>query len=145
LNQENITNLVLQFNHSTKFEHLAPCKDAVHYLKVIKRKGYHVVAISSCTEDPDAVQRRKKNLKALYNGSIDSVICLGLGACKKDVLMRFPPSIWIDDNPINVRVGKSVGHASYIMKRPWNTPQLLRETKDQLDVLDGWKDVEKLL
>ena len=140
LNPAEIQNLVLQFNHSDHFGDLDPCDGTHEALHFIKSCGYHVVGISSCTDDVDALEKRKRNLVAHFGGNIDHVVCLPLGACKKDVLRKFPPSIWIDDNPDNAVAGIDVGHFGFVMKRPWNAAQVC-DNDGSLPVFDGWKDV----
>jgi hypothetical protein len=121
LDTEIILNLISDFNHSEAFANLLPYEDAIEPLKIIKSNGYHVVAISSCTDNAHAVERRKKNLFQHFQNLIDYVICLPLGTNKKEILSRFEYScVFIDDNPNNVMEGEDVGHLSILMNRPWN-------------------------
>lgn len=141
---DSVRNLVSEFNHSAYFEHLKPCAYSETALREIKNAGFHIVTISSCTDNVDAIKKREVNLAQVFGNSIDVIICLALGSCKKNVLATFPPCIWIDDNPVNVRVGNSLGHKSYIMKRPWNATQLMEDAFD-LDVLTDWNHAKKVI
>jgi len=141
-----INRLVLDFNHSSDFGHLIPCNGAQKALANIKRMGFHVVAISSCTDNAQAVELRKNNLRNCFGNSIDHVICLPLGSCKKTTLAKFPPSIWVDDNPENVLAGVEFGHHGFVMKRPWNGLNDMKDDRfNDLPIFQDWKDVETYL
>jgi len=135
-----VRDLVLHFNHSDLFEHLDPCEEAIGGLRYIKSRGFHIVAISSCTDDKEAYAKRFKNLKRHFGKFIDYVVCLPLGSSKTEVLRNFPPSIWIDDNPENVAAGAALNHFSFVMKRPWNEASL--GDSEDLPVFSSWNDVK---
>lgn len=134
--------LVRQFNSSPAFQDIQPRVDSQAVLKRVKRAGYHIVALSSCGDDPVTWKRREECLKMNFSGCIDRLICLPLGARKKDHLRSFPPAIFIDDAQDNVRDGVEAGHQSYLMQGEVTSEPLEREL---LPVLRGWKDVFRVM
>jgi hypothetical protein len=131
-----VTRLVGLFNSSTRFRNLRPCAGAVDAIRRLRIHRFHVVAISSCLdpENADVIrQHRSANLRQIFGTDIQRVVCVPLGASKKQALAAFPPSVWVDDNPRHVQDGRDVGHRAYLMTRPWSV-----DVKPQCAVRD-WR------
>jgi FMN phosphatase YigB (HAD superfamily) len=132
--------LVRRFNHSHEFGKLKPYRDAQKTLRDLKNKGYHVVAISSCTDCPEAVQKRKKNIEEYFLDMVDLVVCLPLGADKHQVLSEIKNRcIFVDDNPQNVVCAERIGHRGLLMHRPWNA------SFTEVSRIRSWNDVWVIL
>lgn len=140
LTENETRKLILQFNHSDQFQSLKPYDHAKETLSFLKEFGFHIVAISSCTDDHDVFTKRKFNLDTNFPGLIDNLICLPLGSPKIDVLTKFPQSIWIDDNIHNVQDGIKLNHFSFLMKRPWNN-----EPDDDIPFFSSWIDIKNFV
>jgi len=143
LKESEALRLVEVFNESDSFEHILPRAHSQEVLPLFKRAGYHIVAVSSCTNNLDARAKRERCLQRRFNNCVDKVICLPLGASKKEVLRAFPPAIWIDDDIRNVQDGAEVGHRAYLM-----LPEAPSAPVDLLDcegVLHGWLDAKQLI
>lgn len=141
--ESEIKQLVLQFNHSEVFEHLEAYEGASEALSEAKRLGYVVVGISSCTDNKDAAVRRHNNMEKNFGkDAFHKIICLPLGGSKTEILKQFAPSIWIDDNIVNVRVGAACGHKSFLMNRPWNFETPL---DGGIQRIESWEKVVELL
>lgn len=142
ITQEEIQRLVLDFNTSEKFGNLEPYSEAKECLERAKSLGYEIVAISSCTDDIGAISRRCESLQKNFPGCIDDVICLPLNKRKTDVLKKFPPSIFIDDNLSNVKDGINAGHRTFLMKRPWSafTPEML-----VIPMVSNWNEMINII
>lgn len=129
------------FNNSDQFEFLQPNIGAVKAIKLLKSSGFHIVAISSCTDEIEAVEKRRRNLDQVFDGNISKIICLPLGADKTETLARFSSSIWIDDNLRNILAGIRCNHTCYLMETPWNKTLGLKN----IDIFHSWKDIENLI
>ena len=134
-----VLGLIAQFNASAEFGNLTPYVDAVLSLSRIAQRGYHIIAISSCTDVPEAVKLRRNNIQRHFGTDISYILCLSLGYDKKEALSHFRSSLWIDDKPGNVIAGTECGHTSVLMRRPWNRSALDMKT------VSGWREVENLL
>jgi hypothetical protein len=115
-----VRRLILDFNHSADFGALDPVAGSVEALDFIKSAGFYVVAVTSCTDQPQATIRRDDNLQRWFPSLIDEVHCLELGANKRKILAKYPPSIWVDDHVVNAACGKDLGHHSILFQRDGN-------------------------
>lgn len=145
LTDEQVHEIVLRFNHSERFAHLQPCSDSREALAALKSLGWNIVAISSCTDNVEAGERRRENLQKVFGESIDYIFLLPLASCKRSVLKKFSPSLWIDDNAVNVRAGLEMGHNAFLMRRPWNESSLAKQEYEGLPVFEHWNHVLKFV
>lgn len=113
---------ILEFNSGVvpEFGQLAPLPDAVHALATLAERGWDLRVISSATANPAGVALRERHLAECFGPVFTEITCLGIGASKQDVLMALPPSIFIDDLPVNLQAGLAAGHDSYLMTAAHN-------------------------
>ena len=53
------------------------------------------MAITSC--GPDVAKAREPELQEIYSGAFDRVICLPMGASKREVLAEVSPAFYVED------------------------------------------------
>lgn len=110
-----------EFNHSEDFEHLEADEAAIFYLNRLFNQGFLIHAITSCTDDPKAVQRRMDNLERHFGNIFEGVTCLPLRGCKEDALRKHQRgSFWVEDKLENAILGAKVGHRAMLIDRPHN-------------------------
>jgi hypothetical protein len=116
LTEAEMTELVKAFNRSPYFGSLGEVPGARDALLHLNRLGFYTVAISSCITGRETHPEREKNLANAFPGLIGWLHCLPLGACKKAVLSRYPPSYFVDDNLRNVLAGLEAGHRCILFR-----------------------------
>ena len=134
--------LIREFNENDPgFGELEPYADALEVVTRLARMGHDILCLTSCTDKHHAIEMRKKNLYDHFGQIFTGVVCLPLGASKRDILRRAYPSVWIEDNMQHAIAGHEVGHRAIILTRPHNT-QL-----DHPDVLrcGDWHEIAKVL
>lgn len=139
IDHHDVTGLVIEFNHSDAFGRLRPIKGAVKALQSLHQKGVGLWAITSCTDQEEAVRLRKYNLKRCFGDIFTDVVCLPLGMPKHDHLKKHEPgAYWVDDKFANALAGHEAGHRSMIFERDHN-----REDPAHPDIprMRGWKEV----
>lgn len=88
INKEESFEMIRRFNDSAYMGFLPAMPDAPRYIEDLKNLGFRFRAVTSVSECPYAAALRRLNLKQVYGNVFDDVVCLPLGACKKDELMR---------------------------------------------------------
>ncbi|QNP78397.1 hypothetical protein [Agrobacterium tumefaciens] len=127
--------MVVGFNHSSQFEYLEACPLAVENVSALKEMGHRLTVLTSCSDNPLIVARRKINLERVFGDVFEQVICLPLGESKKKWLGILERGIWIEDNYDHAIAGHDNGHKSFMVRRSHNRS---RETPG--DPLVTWVD-----
>ena len=136
------TAFVDEFNHSSHFGYLEPDHEAVVALEDLYNKGFQIYAITSCTDDPSAVYRRRENLDEHFIGVFEDVICLPLGGCKLQTLKQFPRgSYWVEDKFENALAGIQAGHRAILLDKSHNQDN----HHDAVTRCENWKAVHDLI
>lgn len=114
--------LVVEFNDSEHFKHLEPIEGALEaLLELMPAHGLFVV--TSCSTEPDVVFHRRANLKKHFGPIFQQVHCLDLGESKAEILHKFAPAIWVEDNYKHALAGLEAGHRTFLRRRPHNEQQ----------------------
>lgn len=123
ITREEAFELISGFNHSAEFEHIAPYRDSVEYVKQFKDEGWKFIAITTAGEHPDTWPLRRKNLDAVFGqGAIDELYVLPLAGDKGVELVKYQDSglFWIEDKPSNAILGYQYGLRPLLMSANHN-------------------------
>lgn len=106
--------LIREFNGSEAFGNLEPLPGAIEFVADIANP----IILTSCSTDPVVVERRRNNVHWHF-GPVP-IICLDLGASKKDVLNLLPVGTYYEDNVQHAQDGLDAGHDVYVFERSHN-------------------------
>lgn len=112
--------MVVGFNHSSQFQYLEACPHAVENVTALKEMGHRLTVLTSCSDNPLIVARRKINLDLIFGDIFEQVICLPLGESKKKWLGILERGVWIEDNYNHAVSGHDCGHKSFMVRRSHN-------------------------
>jgi len=114
--------LIIEFNDSPAFAKLSPYADAMKALPKLAQ-DFDLVAITSCSSDPQVVQNRLENLK-IFGVDFSEIHCLPLGVSKEALLRQYLKkdqiSYWVEDNADNAHLGSSIGYLTFLLTRSYN-------------------------
>lgn len=140
---QEMVSIVSSFNTGagTGFDQLGPIPGAVEAMQTVKKLGYELHIITSCSGLEDVHSRRWINIEKVFGTDVfDSLTCLELGVSKHDALSAHPPSLWIDDLLKNAVVGQKAGHVSAVLQAHHNA-DAREETKGHgIAWMSDWSD-----
>lgn len=136
ISKEEVLSLVAEFNKSESFKKLKPY-DHTKYLWSIAALGFKFVAITSCGTDPNVAKARKDHINNLFPGLFEDVICLGWDTSKGEILAKFEPTYWVDDNPYWCNMGIENNHETFIVDHGFNTKNI----DPRLNVIRSWGEI----
>lgn len=102
------------------FDRLDPVEGAVEAVHAMRARGYSLVVLTSCSDNPRTIERRRQNLIAVFGDVFEEIRGVPLGASKLPELMRHEPSMFIDDHPGHIASGEVAGHTSVLMRASTN-------------------------
>jgi len=111
------------FNESAAIGFLEPFRDAVPWVRRLHRThGYRFTVITSLSEDPYAVQLRRRNLISRFGKVFEDIICLPTGSDKYAALEPYRDTgmWWVEDKPENAIVGAELGLRSILLEHEHN-------------------------
>lgn len=121
---ETLFEYINDFNVSEGFGNLTPLKYSINALTELKKLGYYIVALSSCNNinHPDiSDQLRKHNLLNIFGYKIfNDIITLPLRTSKKEILCKYNPCFFIDDNYNYCLEALECNHKSLCLIQPYN-------------------------
>lgn len=112
--------LIQEFNASQAFGELYALPGANECIAKLKARGHKLTVLTSCSDDPVALKRRKDNLSREFDGGFERVICLPLRESKKAWLDVLRGGIWIEDNYKNAMMGVEAGHKTFMLRHLHN-------------------------
>ncbi|MES0134531.1 hypothetical protein NKJ88_06145 [Mesorhizobium sp. M0016] len=133
--------LIETFNSSPAFGQLKPYDDALAMVNQLKDEGHTLTVLTSCSDDPDIVNRRAKNLHDCFGDAFPRLICLPLGQSKSQWLEVLRPGIWIEDNYKNALIGQTAGHKTFILRRAHNRKHEIEGVDDFVIWIDTLAEV----
>ena len=141
--QENINELIRQFNKSASIGFLPPFRDSMYYVqRLYESYGYKLHIVTSVGTDPSVVKLRQMNLEKLFGAStLDHVECLPTGASKLEYLSQFKNSnmYWLEDKVDNAIDGKKLGLNSLLMEHGHNM------NNTDIPLVKNWKDIYNII
>ena len=123
-----------------EFARLKPIDGAVQAIKELKRLGYSMDIITSCSDDEACVARRNENLFQVFGDVFDKITIVPLLKSKKAVLSEYEPSFWIEDNVQNALIGRDVGHIP-IVRRNVGGMSMVDEIPSDIHIADDWPGI----
>lgn len=97
---------------------LPPEVCAKEVLPDLYKRGFRFVGITAV--DEPVHDRRMENLEREFGFAFEALHCVGLGGSKRDVLSRYPSSVWVEDHWGHALDGAIIGHKSFILTRAYN-------------------------
>lgn len=117
---ETANQLVEEFTLDTDdFADLPAEPDAAKVLPVLHDMGYEFIAITATIPTDENRRRRAANLKRAFGFDFLDVHCTGLHLPKRQMLMTYVPTVFVEDNFGHAVAGHEVGHASYLLDRSY--------------------------
>lgn len=134
---EEILPEIVEFNSGrvADFGRLEPMPGAVEAVAELHERGWDMRIATSMSDASEAEALRHENLDIVFGPVFSEMVCLPLGACKKEALSRLAPGIFIDDLALNVRAGIEAGHQGLLMD--------LAHNRDEtgIDRIMGWPEI----
>ena len=139
--------LIKIFNESAHIGFLPPLRDAMYYVKRLHEEhGYVFHCITSLSQDENAQELRKMNLKKLFGSTaFEKFVFLDTGADKDQALEPYRNSglFWIEDKIQNCQVGRDLGLKSLLVEHghslDYNDPLIpkVKNWKEIYDIITG--------
>jgi hypothetical protein len=124
IDKEQGKKLIKIFNESAHIGFLPPLRDAMYYVKRLHEEhGYVFHCITSLSQDENACELRRMNLRKLFGKSaFEKFVFLDTGADKDQALEPYRNSgyFWIEDKIVNCQVGNELGLTSLLMEHGHN-------------------------
>lgn len=131
-----------RFSQSDGFGQLEPLVGAVDGVLELKKLGYSLQVMTSCTSDPAVMTARKLNLARVFGLNVFAdVLCLPLGASKLEALKLKPQALFVDDRPDNVSEALQAGHLGIVMSAFHNIKDRHLDRWSHLEWIDNWPDL----
>lgn len=137
VSQEVADELVRTFFLDATFGALPPIAGAQDVVQRLHKDGWKFVAITAC---PDSVHElRRQNLKDVFGFDME-VHYSGFGGCKKDILTKYAPTVWVEDNVGHAEVGLELGYETFLINQRHNRDATTGATR-----VDTWLEIEERL
>ncbi len=107
--------LVHRFFDSAEAYDIPALKHASEALQSLYKRGWRFVAVTACPLSPGMEERRKANLEATMGVPFEAVHVSGFLGDKRDILSRFEPTVWVEDNYHNAQVGHDLGYLTFLI------------------------------
>jgi hypothetical protein len=124
IDKEQGKKLIKIFNESAHIGFLPPLRDAMYYVKRLHEEhGYVFHCITSLSNDENACELRKMNLRKLFGATaFEKFVFLDTGADKDEALEPYRNSgyFWIEDKIVNCEIGNKLGLKSLLMEHGHN-------------------------
>lgn len=140
---DEVARIISRFNTGadTGFDRLDPIPGAVEAMRRLKKSGYDLHVITSCSGLEAVRTRRGENLEAAFGPDVfTSLTCLEVGVPKHEALATHPRSLWIDDLLKNAITGQEVGHDAAVLKAHHNSASREEVESRGLAWMDDWED-----
>lgn len=145
IDKEQSKKLIRIFNESAAIGFLPPLRDAMYYVKkLVEEHGFRFHVITSLSNDANAQELRKMNLRKLFGKiAFEKFVFLDTGADKDQALEPYRDTgyYWIEDKKINCQVGHKLGLKSILMEHGHN----LDFNDPNIPVVKNWKGVYDII
>jgi 5'(3')-deoxyribonucleotidase len=135
----NMDMLSNKFQESRYFSDLKPFECASKVLPIFKNHGYKIVGISAAQNNYVVLRNRNKNMQRYFPNLFDGMFHVNSPENKKQILQKFPESIWVEDLYDNAKIGVDCGHRSYHLLHG-SSPLSFT---DGIFQVDNWSDICK--
>lgn len=144
LTSERTVELIQEFNSHHWFGHLEARADALRCVAALKNMGHRLTVLTSCSDDPAIVGRRRRNLERAFGNVFEAIICLPLGQSKAPWLGILEKGIWVEDNYKNGLAGNAAGHKTFMLRRSHNRADEQRDHRS-ITWIDDLQPIVSLL
>lgn len=128
-------------NGHWEFGTLGPIPGSQEGVDSFKKAGYDLVAITSCSTNPQTIALRKANLYWCFGDVFKAVHCVNLGESKDTHLADYEPTWWIEDKMTNAVAGLKYGHKSVLLSRQHN----LNNNHEDVIRVENWNEITSLV
>ena len=133
--------LIEEFNHLDSFGELEPLPRVVENVLKLADSGYKFVAITACATDDWTHQARWHNLRRSFGHVFDTLHCVGLSQPKRDLLVRYAPTYWVEDKAAHAKAGIELGHQSFLIDYRWNQ----YESDPRIKRVKTWDEISQVI
>jgi len=123
LSESQIIKIVKEYNSSDKFQNLQPHKDAKTYVKKLADLGFKFHVVSSFSDRPEDIEKRRKNLINVFGDCFEQIIGLSVDKSKQHALRSNygdTEYLWIEDHFKNAEAGHEEGLRAILIDMPYN-------------------------
>ena len=124
-----------------EFGTLDPIPGSQKGVSAFKNAGYDLVAITSCSTNPQTIALRKANLYWCFGDVFKAVHCVNLGEPKDTHLADYESTWWIEDKMANAVAGLKYGHKSILLSRQHN----LNNHHENVIRVESWEEIVSLI
>lgn len=117
-----LDDVIFEFNRSAYFGNLKALPHARQCMQTLADHDYEFVAITACGNDHLTQQLRHRNLAKEFPGLFNhsNVYCITHYVNKGDILSKYKPSIWVEDNELWAKTGYDLGFETYLIAQSYN-------------------------
>lgn len=119
IDQETAERVCQEFWTSDTFYNLKPMACALEVLPRLYAQGWRFVAITACLDHPIVKAARLKNLVNAFGFPWEDVWCT-YGSEKAEHLVKYEPTIWVEDHWHNCQSGAKLGHKAFLINKTYN-------------------------
>ena len=145
IDKEQSKKLIRIFNESAAIGFLPPLRDAMYYVKkLVEEHGFRFHVITSLSNDANAQELRKMNLRKLFGKiAFEKFVFLDTGADKDQALEPYRDTgyHWIEDKKINCEVGHAMGLKSILMEHGHS----LDFDHPNIPVVKNWREIYDII
>jgi hypothetical protein len=145
IDKEQSKKLIRIFNESAAIGFLPPLRDAMYYVKkLVEEHGFRFHVITSLSNDANAQELRKMNLRKLFGKvAFEKFVFLDTGADKDQALEPYRDTgyYWIEDKKINCEVGHAMGLKSILMEHGHS----LDYNHPNIPVVKNWREIYDII
>jgi hypothetical protein len=145
IDKEQSKKLIRIFNESAAIGFLPPLRDAMYYVKkLVEEHGFRFHVITSLSNDANAQELRKMNLRKLFGKiAFEKFVFLDTGADKDQALEPYRDTgyYWIEDKKINCEVGHAMGLKSILMEHGHS----LDFDHPNIPVVKNWREIYDII
>ena len=145
IDKEQSKKLIRIFNESAAIGFLPPLRDAMYYVKkLVEEHGFRFHVITSLSNDANAQELRKMNLRKLFGKvAFEKFVFLDTGADKDQALEPYRDTgyHWIEDKKINCEVGHAMGLKSILMEHGHS----LDYNHPNIPVVKNWREIYEII
>lgn len=120
LDEETEMALLRDFCKSDHFYDLPAVEGAQEALQSLSGEGWKFVAVTACPDGEAVSEGRKANLERVLGVPFEAVHITGIGGCKKGVLSRFTPTVFVEDSFHNATMAHDLGYRTFLMNQTHN-------------------------
>ena len=145
IDREQGRKLIKIFNESAAIGFLPPLRDAMFYVKRLHEEhGYVFHCITSLSQDPNACELRKMNLRKLFGETaFEQFVFLDTGADKDAALEPYRDTgyYWVEDKIVNCQTGSQMGLKSLLMEHGHNMDY------DNVEIprVKNWREIYEII